>query len=70
MDELVNEVVQRAGITEGQAREAVNTVVTWLKAKLPEPMAGQVDSLLQSDTAGSIVNQAGDMLDGLLGGKK
>lgn len=70
MDELINEVVRRTGISEDQAREAVNTVATWIKSKLPEPMAGQFDSLLESGAANNILDQAGDMLGGMFGGKK
>jgi len=46
MDEIVNLVQQRAGIDEGQARTAVDTVLSFVKDRLPEPMRGQIDGLV------------------------
>lgn len=37
MDELVRQVTQRTGISEEQARTAVETVVGFLKERLPLP---------------------------------
>lgn len=46
MDELIKQVAARAGIAEEQARTAVETVLGFLKTKLPEPLAGQIDNLV------------------------
>ena len=46
MDELVKLVADKAGITNEQAKVAVETVVSVLKKKLPAPLAGQIDSVL------------------------
>jgi len=46
MDELVNQVVQRTGIPQDKARMAVDVVLDFLKAKVPGPVAGQIDSAL------------------------
>lgn len=46
MDELIKLVVAKTGISEAQAKTAVETVVTFLKQKLPAPLASQVDSAL------------------------
>lgn len=62
MDELIDLVVKKTGISRDQATTAVNTVVGYLKEKLPEPLAGQVDGLLKGDLSG-----AGDLLKGLGG---
>jgi uncharacterized protein (DUF2267 family) len=78
MDELIKQVSQRAGISEAQAGTAVNTVVGFLKERLPAPIAGQVDSVLNSSAGAiglgidTIADSAGDMLGGLGGmfGKK
>jgi hypothetical protein len=61
MEELVKLVSQKAGIPESQAKTAVETVVNFLKQKLPTPIAGQIDAVL-----------AGDMTKGIGGllGKK
>lgn len=67
MDELIKLVSSKAGITPEQARKAVDTVIDFLKQRLPEPLSGQVDALLKGDTSG-----LGGMLGGLGGflGKK
>lgn len=46
MDQLVNLVSQKAGITQDQARAAVQTVLDFLKQKLPAPVASQIDGVL------------------------
>jgi uncharacterized protein (DUF2267 family) len=61
MDELIQKVQLRAGIDESQASAAVNTVVDFLKDRLPEPIADQVEGAL-SDEAGSPMEKVGSML--------
>ena len=39
MDELIKLVTQKAGISEAQAQQAVETVMGFLKDKLPAPVA-------------------------------
>lgn len=46
MDELVKLVSEKAGISADQARAAVETVLGFLKSKLPAPVAGQLDAVL------------------------
>ena len=79
MDELIKQVVERTGISESQAQTAVTTVLGFLKNRLPEPLAGQLDGLLggaagaAGGVAGGLAGTAGDVLGGLggmLGGKK
>jgi hypothetical protein len=72
MDELIKQVTERTGISESQARTAVDTVLSFLKDRLPAPIAGQLDGLLTgaSGAVGGITDTAGDLLGGLLGGKK
>ena len=67
MDELIKRVTERTGINEEQARGAVETVVGFLKERLPAPIAGQVDNALNSGAAGGIADRAGDMLGGVGG---
>ncbi len=52
MNELVQQVAQRTGLSEDKAQEAVQTVVGYLKDKLPGPIAGQIDSALQGGGSG------------------
>ena len=71
MDEVVKLVQEKAGLGEDQARQAVETVVGYLKQKLPAPIAAQVDSVLASDQAAGALRAGADRLGGLLGkGKK
>ena len=68
MDELVQLVAEKAGVSEDQARQAVDTVVEYLKEKLPEPIAGQVDKVL-SGTGDVDVQGLAQSLGGMLGKK-
>ena len=66
MDELVKLVVKKTGISEPQARQAVETVLGFLKTKLPAPIAGQIDAALKG--SGGLEDVAKG-LGGLLGKK-
>lgn len=46
MDELVQLVVKKTGISADAARQAITTVLEFLKKKLPAPIASQIDSVL------------------------
>ncbi len=47
MEELVKLVVQKAGVSETQARTAVETMVVFIKQHLPNPYGAQVDAMLR-----------------------
>ncbi len=47
MEELIKLVSQKTGLPEAQAKVAVDTVLGFLKQKLPAPLAGQLDGLLE-----------------------
>jgi uncharacterized protein (DUF2267 family) len=64
MDELVKLVAGKVGISEAQARQAVEVVMGFLKENLPAPIARQIDAVLKGDLSGL----AGG-LGGLLGQK-
>jgi hypothetical protein len=64
MDELVELVVKKTGIPEETACKAVNTVLDYLKDKLPEPVAGMIDNFLEGDTAGDLLEGLGDLFGG------
>lgn len=78
MDELIKQVSERSGISESQARTAVETVVGFIKERLPAPIAGHVDTALNSSAGAigtgidAVADRAGDVLGGLGGmfGKK
>jgi hypothetical protein len=69
MDELVKMVAEETGLPEAQARKAAEAVVKFLKTKLPEPLAGQIDNFLENEGTADV---AQDLLKKGLGflGKK
>ena len=67
MDDLVTQIAQRTGITEQQARDAIETVATYLKTKLPTPLAVQIDGFLSGQSGQDIVDQGQEMLNKLGG---
>lgn len=66
MDELIKTVMEKAGISEGQAGSAVEVVLAQLRDKLPGPIADQVESALGGSGGGS-GGGAADALKGLGG---
>ena len=72
MEELVKQIVSKTGISEDQARNAANTVIGFLKGKLPESIGGHLDSALGS-AAGALggvdLGSVTSSLGGLFGKK-
>jgi uncharacterized protein (DUF2267 family) len=69
MDELIKQVTAKAGISEDQARSAVNTVLDFVKNRLPAPIAGQIENAMKGE-GGGIAGGLGDIagkVGGLLG---
>ena len=69
MNQLINMVAQRTGISEDKARTAVDTVVGFLKERAPAGLSGQIDSLIgggegtgQGGMASGIASKVGGML--------
>jgi len=69
MEELIKLVTQKANIPEASAKTAVETVVGFLKDKLPAPVAAQLDAVLASPATAGVLGQAAGTLGGLLGKK-
>jgi hypothetical protein len=65
MEELIKQVSAKAGISEEQARGAVTTVLGFLKDRLPEPIAGQLDNVVAG--GGGLAGGLGDIV-GKVGG--
>ena len=63
MEELVNLVSKKSGLSKEMSETVVKLVLDYLKKKLPAPVAAQMDVVLKSGSAA-------DALGGLLGGKK
>ena len=71
MDELVNLVVQKTGISQDDARKAVEVIVNALKSRLPAPAASHLDAFISgglSGGVGALEGEAEEMLKGNLGG--
>lgn len=67
MNDLVKIVSQKTGLPEAQAKIAVDTVVGYIRTKLPTPIAAQLDQLIGGGAAaggGDILGALGNMLGG------
>jgi uncharacterized protein (DUF2267 family) len=62
MQELIQQVAQRTGIPEDKAQVVVDTVVGYLKERLPGPMAAQLDN--------AVSGQSGEQGGGTMGAAK
>lgn len=63
MDQIINLVAEKAGVSPEQARTATETVIGFLKERLPGPIAGQIDQIL----AGQNVSGFGGLAKGIGG---
>ena len=63
MEELVKRVSEKAGISEEQARSAVNTVAEFLKEKVPAPYSSYIDNFIGTGGGG----QGSSGLGGIFG---
>ena len=70
MDELIKQVSERAGISEEQAKSAVEAVGGYLKEHVPAPFNGYVDKFLgggdgdESEGGGGLLDSLGGMFGG------
>ncbi|HEY4542426.1 MAG TPA: hypothetical protein VIG66_08645 [Noviherbaspirillum sp.] len=71
MNEMIQRVIERTGLPEDKAAAAVQTVLGFLKEKLPAPVAAQLDSVAGGDAgnAGEKSGGLGASLGGMLGGR-
>jgi hypothetical protein len=51
MDELINQITSRTGISQDQATQAVNMVISFAKDKLPEPFGSQLEGMMGGGSA-------------------
>ena len=68
MDELVQLVSQKTGLSEEKSRQAVEIVLEYLKGKLPAPIAGQLDNIVAGSEGLDLGDMASKGLGGLFGG--
>ena len=70
MDELVKTVAAQTGLPEAQAKKAAEAVISFLKDKLPAPIASQIDTAIDNPNLASGTEDLLKKGMGLLGGKK
>lgn len=63
METIIKLVSEKAGISQSQATTAVQTVVNFLKDKMPGGMGNQVESFLKGEGAGSFGKTADEFKD-------
>jgi hypothetical protein len=56
MDDLINQIVEKTGVTAQQARDGVGLAIGWVKEKLPTDVVDQLGSVL--DSAGGMAADA------------
>jgi hypothetical protein len=59
MNEVIQRLVDKAGLSEEQATNAVNLVVQFLDEHLPGPVASQIDSLMSGAGTGGMADKLG-----------
>jgi hypothetical protein len=77
LNELTNLITQKTGLSNDMAQQVVQIVSGYLKDKLPEPLASQVNNVLGSQPAasgssqstGDIASQGKSFLGNIFGGK-
>lgn len=69
MEELIKMVTEKTGISESQAKGAVDTVVSFLKDKMPGGIGSQVESFVKGNTGsiGGVMDSIKDKVGGLFG---
>lgn len=73
MDDIIRQLVQQLGLSEETARKAIELILEKLEGKLPEPIGGHLEAILNGDV--DLNDLGGDegllgKLGGLFGGKK
>ena len=71
MDEIIQRLIDKPGLPEDKARAAIDTVLGFLKEKLPAPVASQIDNLLAGGSGlGDRLGGAAKSLGGMFGKKE
>lgn len=65
--QLIEQITQRVGIPAEKAQAAVETVVGFLKQRLPGPIASQLDNAVSGEDSSSGVAGAAKSVGGMLG---
>lgn len=70
MNEIIQRLIEKTGLPEDKAVMAVETVIGFLKERLPSPMASQIDHVMGEGEGSSIGEKLGGLgstLGGLFG---
>lgn len=71
MNEIIERLIERTGLPQDQAASAVETVIGFLKEKLPAPVASQIEGLLSGEPGmADKIGGLGASLGGLFGKKE
>ncbi len=62
VDELIEQLKSRVGLDDAKAHSAAQTVLDFLKQRLPGPVASQLDSAISGGGAQGVAGKIGDML--------
>lgn len=65
LDEIINKVAEKVGISVEKATSAVNVVVDVLKEKLPGPISSHLDSILSGKGVTDMMDKGKDAASGL-----
>ena len=67
MEDLLKAVAEKTGLPVEKAKEAVDAVFAFLKDKLPEPIVGQIQKVMEGGggALGGVADKLGDMAGGL-----
>ena len=52
IDDIVKRVTERTGLSQEHAKASVDTVLSFLKERLPAPLASSLDSAISGQAAG------------------
>lgn len=72
MNELIQQVASKLGVSEAKAQESVDMVIEFIKGKLPENLHGTLDSIAKGEgaQAAGATDFAKKALGGIFGNKK
>ncbi len=72
MNELVQMVTQKTGISQDKAQQAVEVIINHLKSRLPGPIASHLDQFTGggSSSSSNLESEAENKLGSMFGNKK
>jgi len=68
MNELLKILNEKFGLSEATAKSVVETVLGFVKGKLPESLQGMVDKVLAGESLDNLGGGVVDAVKGLFGG--